>query len=51
MIAHEEELVGGVAIINCVKYSIVADKSLEIEPVLWVTLNPTVLRMSRKPHI
>ena len=51
MITHEEELVSGVAIINRIEDSVVAHKSLEIEPVLWVTLNPTVLRMSRKPHI
>ena len=51
MIAHEEELVGGVAIINRVKYSIVAHKSLEIEPVLWMALNPADPRISGKPRL
>lgn len=46
MITHEEELFGGVAIINRVENSIVAHKSLEIEPVLWVALNPAVPRIN-----
>ena len=50
MITHEEELVGGVAIINRVENSIVAHKSLEIEPVLRVALNPTVPRISGTPR-
>ena len=46
MITHEEEFVSGVAIINRVENSIVTHKSLEIEPVLWVALNPAVPRIS-----
>lgn len=42
MITHEEELVSRVAVINRVENSIVTHKSLEIEPVLWVSLNPAV---------
>ncbi len=51
MITHEEELVGRVAIINRIENSIVAHKSLEIEPILRVALNPAVPRISGTPRL
>jgi hypothetical protein len=48
VIAHEEELVSGVAVVSCVKDAIVTHQCLQIEPVLWVTLDPTVNRVSSR---
>ena len=40
VVAHKEKLVGGVAVVGCIKDAIVANERLEIEPVLGVTLDP-----------
>jgi hypothetical protein len=42
VIAHEEKLVSGVAIVSRVEDAIVAYESLEVEAIFWVTLDPTV---------
>ena len=39
---HKEKLLGGVAVVSCIEDAIVAHESLEVEPILWVALNPTV---------
>ena len=46
MIIHKEKLIGRIAIISCVKDAIVTYKGLEIEPVLGMTLNPAVPKIS-----
>ena len=46
MVAHKEKLVGGVAVVGRIKDPIVAHERLEIEPVLGVTLDPTIPRIS-----
>ncbi len=47
MITHEEKLIGGVAIVNCIEDPIMAYESLEIEPVLRMALNPAIPQISR----
>ena len=43
---HKEKLVSGVAIVSRVKYAIVTNKGLEIEPVLGMTLDPAEAQMN-----
>jgi hypothetical protein len=44
--AHKKKLLGGVAVVSCIEDAIVAHESLEVEPVLWVALNPTAQRVN-----
>src|SRR5882762_5482379 len=44
--SHKEKLIGGVTIVSRVKDTIVAHESLEIEPVLGMTLDPAEAQMS-----
>jgi hypothetical protein len=46
MITHKEKLVRRISIVSRVKDAIVAHKSLEIEPILGMTLDPAVPRVS-----
>ncbi len=41
---HEEELVSRVTVVLCAKRAVVTDKSLEVETVLGMALNPARVR-------